>query len=159
MRIAGLRSPKASFRQAMTSDGSLQKRLLVGALVCFCLLIVFHIGLVGTTWGHELDADAYLGRGAFSRKVMILDSVLLMRVTSATCWFGWPFLLIGIVRRSILVGVVAAIGFGVAVGGAEILKRVFPWRALVPDDAKLGENFSSSALMRVAMPRSGPRLF
>src|SRR5260370_12259948 len=124
----------------MTSDGSLQKRLLVGALVCFCLLIIFHIGLVGTTWGHQLDADAYLGRGAFSRKVMILDAVLLMRVTSSTVFgLAGVLLLIGIVRRSILVGAAAAIGFGVAVGGAEILKQVFPWRALVPDDARLGE--------------------
>ena len=140
MSIAGLRSPKGSFRQAMTSNGSLQKRLLVGALVCFCLLIVFHIGLVGTTWGQQLDADAYLGRGAFSRKVTFWDGVLLMRVTSVTVMgLAGLLLLIGIVRRSILVGAVAAVGFGAAVGGAEILKQVFPWRALVPDDARLGE--------------------
>jgi hypothetical protein len=125
----------------MTSDGSLQKRFLVGALVCFCLLIVFHIGLIGTTWGHQLDADAYLGRGAFSRKVMIMDAVLLTRVTSATViGLAGLLLMIGIVRRSILVGAVAAIGFGTAVGGAEILKQVFPWRALVADDARLGKN-------------------
>jgi hypothetical protein len=124
----------------MTSDGSLQKRFLVGALVCFCLLIVFHIGLIGTTWGHQLDADAYLGRGAFSRKVMIMDAVLLMRVTRATViGLAGLLLMIGIVRRSILVGAVAAIGFGTAVGGVEILKQVFPWRALVPDDARLGK--------------------
>jgi membrane-associated phospholipid phosphatase len=124
----------------MACDGSLQKRLLVGALVCLCLLIVFHIALIGTGWGHQLDADAYLGRGAFSRKVMILDSVLLMRVTSATViGLAGLLLLIGILRRSIPVGVMAAVGFGAAVGGAEILKQVFPWRALVSDDARLGE--------------------
>jgi hypothetical protein len=104
----------------MTSDGSLQKRFLVGALVCFCLLIVFHIGLIGTTWGHQLDADAYLGRGAFSRKVMIMDAVLLTRVTSATV---------------------------IGLGGL--------WWPMTRD----WEKTSSLALIQVAMPLSGPRLF
>src|SRR5258707_12891467 len=97
----------------MTSDGSLQKRLLVGALVCFCLLIVFHIGLIGTAWGHQLDADAYLGRGAVRRKVMNLDAVLLMRVSRATViGLAGLLVLIGFVRRSPLVGVVTEVGFG-----------------------------------------------
>jgi len=126
----------------MTSDGSFQKRFLMGALVCFCLLIVCYIALVGTTWGHQLDADAFLGRGALSRKVMIWNALLLMRVTMVTVIsLAGLLLLIGIVRRSILVGAVAAIGFGTAVGGAEILKEVFPWQALVPDDARLGVSF------------------
>jgi len=140
LRIAGLPSPKAPFRQAMTSDGSLQKRFLLGALVCFCLLIVCYIALVGTPWGHQLDDDAYLGRGALSRKVMFWDAALLMRVTSATVIsLAGVLLIIGVVRRSTLVGAMAAVGFGAAVAGAEILKVVFPWRALVPDDARLGE--------------------
>ena len=139
MRIAGPPSPKVSFRNVMTSDRGLQKRLLLGALVCFCLLIILHVSLVGTTWGHQLDDEAYLGRGALSRKLLLLDAVFLVRVTSATVIIlAGVLLLIGIVRRSILVGIVAALGFGAAVAGAEILKRVFPWRALVPDDARLG---------------------
>ena len=140
MSIAGLPSPKASFRQAMTSDGRLQKRFLLGALICFCLLIVGHLALVGTPWGHQLDDDAYLGRGALGRKVMLWDAVLLMRVSSVTViGLAGVLLIIGIVRRSILVGAMAAVGFGAAVAGAEILKVVFPWGALVPDDARLGE--------------------
>jgi membrane-associated phospholipid phosphatase len=124
----------------MTSDGRLQKHFLLGALICVGLLLVLYIGLVGTTWGHRLDDDAYLGRGALSRKVISLDSVLLMRVTSVTVVIAAVvLLLIGVVRRSIWVGVIAAVGFGTAVAGAEILKKVFPWRALVPDDARLGE--------------------
>jgi hypothetical protein len=124
----------------MTSDGSLQKRFLLGGLVCFCLLIVCYITLVGTTLGHQLDDDAYLGRGALSRKVTFWDAVLLMRVTSVTVIsLAGVLLIIGIVRRSILVGAMAAVGFGAAVAGAEILKVVFPWRALVPDDARLSE--------------------
>lgn len=123
----------------MTSDGSLQKRFLLGALVCLCCLIVCYITLVGTTWGHQLDDDAYLGRGALSRKFTFWDTVLLMRVTSVTVFsLAGVLLIIGIVRRSILVGAMAALGFGAAVLGAEILKVVFPWRALVPDDVRLG---------------------
>lgn len=139
MSIAGLPSPKASFRQEMTSDGSLQKRFLLGALACFCLFILCYIVLVGTSWGHQLDDDAYLGRGALSRKVMFWDAVLLMRVTSVTVIsLAVVLLIIGILRRSLVVGALAAVGFGTAVSGAEILKVVFPWRALVADDARLG---------------------
>jgi membrane-associated phospholipid phosphatase len=124
----------------MTSDGRLQKRFLLGALICFGLLVVLYIGLVGTPWGHRLDDDAYLGRGALSRKVITWDSALLMRVTSVTVVSAAVLLLlIGVVRRSLWVGVIAAVGFGTAVAGAEILKKVFPWRALVPDDARLGK--------------------
>ena len=124
----------------MTSDGSLQKRFLLGALVCLCLLMICYIALVGTSWGHQLDDDAYLGRGALSRKVMFWDAVLLKRVTSVTVIsLAGVLLVTGVVRRSILVGAMAAVGFGAAVAGAEVLKVLFPWRALVPDDARLGK--------------------
>jgi membrane-associated phospholipid phosphatase len=123
----------------MTADGSFQKRFLLGALICFCLLIVCYVALVGTTWGHQLDDDAYLGRGALGRKVMFWDAVLLTRFTSVTVVsLAGVLLIIGIVRRSILIGAMAAVGFGAAVTGAEILKVVFHWRALVPDDVRLG---------------------
>jgi membrane-associated phospholipid phosphatase len=122
----------------MTSDGRFQKRFLLAALVCFCLLMVCYMGLVCTAWGHQLNDDAYLGRGAFSRKIVTWDAVVLMRVTGVTVVSAaGVLLLIGIVCRSAVVGLVAVIGFGTAVVGAEILKGVFPWRALVPDDAKL----------------------
>lgn len=124
----------------MTSDGSLQKRFLLGALVCLCLLMICYIALVGTSWGHQLDDDAYLGRGALSRKVMFWDAILLKRVTSVTVIsLAGVLLVTGVVRRSILVGAMAAVGFGAAVAGAEVLKVLFPWRALVPDDARLGK--------------------
>ena len=124
----------------MTSDGSLQKRFLLGALVCLCLLMICYIALVGTSGGHQLDDDAYLGRGALSRKVMFWDAILLKRVTSVTVIsLAGVLLVTGVVRRSILVGAMAAVGFGAAVAGAEVLKLLFPWRALVPDDARLGK--------------------
>src|SRR5260221_3614781 len=69
---------------------------------------------------------------------MIWNVLLLMTVTSVTViGLAGVLLLIGILRRSMQVGVMAAVGFGAAVAGAEILKQVFPWRALVPDDARL----------------------
>jgi hypothetical protein len=142
LRIDDQPSLTAAFRQPMTSDPRLHLRFLLGALVCCCLLMICYLALVGTPWGHQFDDDAYLGRGALSRKVGILDAVLLMRVTDVTviCLAG-VLLLIGTMRGSILVGVVAALGFGAAVVGAEILKKVFPWQTLVPDDARLGELF------------------
>jgi hypothetical protein len=136
--------PKAFFHQPMTSVG--RSRFLVGTIVCFLLLISFYVVLVGTDWGHQLDDDAFLGRGAISRQVVRVDSALLMRVSTGTIMIAAVvLLLISVVRRRALVGVLAIAGFFAAVAGAEILKDfVFPWRALVPDDARLGQDFQGN---------------
>jgi hypothetical protein len=54
-------------------------------------------------------------------------------------------LLLGIaaVRRCPFVGVIAVVGFGCAVVGAEVLKQKLPWRALVPNDRLLDRGFQS----------------
>jgi membrane-associated phospholipid phosphatase len=124
----------------MTSDGRVQTRFLPGAIVCYVLLIIFYVVFVSTDWGHRLDDDAFLGRGAVSRQMIRLDDVLLMRITDATILAAVAGLfLISVVRRRALVGLVTIAGFLIAVLGAEILKDfVFPWRALVPADAQLG---------------------
>jgi membrane-associated phospholipid phosphatase len=126
----------------MTSDSKVQTRFLPGAVVCYVLFMCFYVALVGTDWGHQLDDGAYLGRGAVSRQVVTLDAALLMRISSATIIIGAAvLLLISIVRRCVLVGALAIAGFFTAVVGAEILKDlVFPWRALVADDARLGKD-------------------
>ena len=124
------------------SDSKVQTRFLPGAVVCYVLFMSFYVALVGTDWGHQLDDGAYLGRGAVSRQVVTLDAALLMRISSATIIIGAAvLLLISIVRRCVLVGALAIAGFFTAVVGAEILKDlVFPWRALVADDARLGKD-------------------
>ena len=124
----------------MASDGKTQTRFLPGVIVCYVLLIVCYVILVSTDWGHQLDDDAYLGRGAVSGQVVTLDAALLVRISNATIMTAAAvLLLISVVRRSVLVGVLAIMGFVTAVVGAEILKDlVFPWRALVADDARLG---------------------
>jgi membrane-associated phospholipid phosphatase len=133
--------PRALFQQAMTSDDRIQTRFLPGTIVCYLLLIVFYVVLASTDWGHQLDDEAYLGRGAVGRLVITVDVVLLTRISNATIMTAAAFLLlISIVRRRALVGVVTIVGFLIAVLGAEILKDlVFPSRALVPADAQLGE--------------------
>ncbi len=119
-------------------DGNIQRRLLAGALICAVLLIVGYFVLVSTPWGHQLDDDAYFGRKALSRRVVGLDSALLDLVSKAALLLASALLLtIAAVRRCTLVGVIAVLGFGCAVVGAELLKPRFPWRALVPNDALL----------------------
>jgi membrane-associated phospholipid phosphatase len=133
--------PGALFQRSETFDGRGQTRFLPGAIVCYLLLIVFYAVLVGTDWGHEFDDDAYFGRGAVSRPMVTLDAALLMRISDAKIMAAAGFLfLFSLVRGRVLVGVVAVAGFFFAVIGAETLKDlVFHWRALVPNDARLGK--------------------
>jgi hypothetical protein len=122
----------------------IQRRLLLGALGCAVLLIVGYFVLVSTSWGHQLDDDAYFGRKAMSRRVIMLDSGMLDLVTKATLVLAAALLfVIAALRRCALVGVVAVVGFGCAVVGAEILKRQLPWRSLVPDDGLLEKGFQN----------------
>lgn len=123
----------------MTSDGRPQTRFLPGTIVCYVLFVIFYVVLVGTDWGHQLDYDAFLGRGALNRHVVTLNAALLLWISNATIMTGaGVLLLISVVRRRVLVGVLAIAGFLTAVIGAEILKDlVLPWRPLVPDDAQL----------------------
>ena len=139
--------PRTLFQRAMTTDDRVQTRFLPGAIVCYLLLIIFYVVLVSTDWGHQLDDDVYLGRGAVSRQVVSLDAFLLMRISNATIMTALAVvLLISVLRRCALVGVVTIAGFLVAVLGAEILKDfVFPWRALVPGDAQLGKGLHGNS--------------
>jgi hypothetical protein len=124
------------------ADWTIQRRLLLGALVCAVLLIVGYLVLVSTSWGHQLDDDAYFGRTAVSRKLIRLDSHMLDHVTKAALALaGGALLLIAAVRRCAFVGVIAVVGFGCAVVGAEVLKHRLPWRVLVPDDGLLDTGF------------------
>lgn len=131
--------PTALFQQSMTFEGRVQTRFLPGTIVCYILFVIFYVLLVGTNWGHQLDDDAFLGRGALNRHVVTLDAALLMRISNATIMTATGvLLLISVVCRRILVGILAIAGFFTAVIGAEILKDlVLPWRPLVPDDARL----------------------
>ena len=116
----------------------------MGALVCAVLLIAGYFVLVSTPWGHQLDDDAYFGREAMSRKVINLDSGVLDLVSKATLLLAAAFLfVIAALRRCALVGVVAVVGFGCAVVGAEMLKHQLPWQPLAPDDGLLDSGFQS----------------
>ena len=133
---------KASLQDSMTSEGRVQTRFVPGTIVCYVLLVTFYVMLVGTNWGHQLDDDAFSGRGALNRHVVPLDLALLMPISNATIMIAsGVLLLVSVVRRRVLVGLLAIAGFLAAVIGAEILKDlVLPWRALIPDDARFGED-------------------
>jgi hypothetical protein len=120
------------------TDRTVQRGLLLGALVCAALLIIGYFVLVSTSWGHRLDDDAYFGRKALSRKVIRLDSDMLDLVNKAALVLAALVLIaIAAVRRCTFVGVIAVVGFAFAVIGAEVLKDKLPWRALVPNDGLL----------------------
>jgi hypothetical protein len=119
---------------------TVQRRLLLGAMVCGVLLIVCYFVFVGTPWGHQVDDDAYFGHGALSRKVVRLDSDILDLVTKATLLFAAVvLLLIAAIRGCTFVGVIGVVGFG----GAEILKPTLPWRELVPNDGLFERGFQT----------------
>ena len=115
---------------------TIERRLLLGALVCAVLLAVGYFVFVSTPWGHQFDDDAFFDRKALSLKIIRLDSDILGLVNKAALSLAAVILLvIAAVRRSTFVGVIAVAGFGCAVVGAEVLKGMLPWRALVPEDA------------------------
>jgi PAP2 superfamily len=121
---------------------ALRNRLLVGALVCAVLLIVGYFVLVATPWGHQFDDQAFFGRKALSRKVIVWDYHMLAHVSKRGLLCAAILLLvIGVARRCTLVGAIAAAGFGNAVLGAEFLKKMFPWHMLVADDGLLSRAF------------------
>jgi PAP2 superfamily len=121
-----------------------ERRLLLGALACAVLLLVCYFVLVRTSWGHQLDDDAYFAHKALSRQLISLNSGMLDLVTKAALLFAAVVLLfITAVRRCTFVGVVAVIGSGCAVVGAEVLKQTLPWRALVRSDDLLERGFQT----------------
>jgi hypothetical protein len=123
---------------------ALRSRLLVGALICVVLLMAGYFVLVATSWGHQFDDQAFFGRKALSRRVIVWDYHLLAHVSKAGLLCAAILMIvIGVARRCALVGVIAAVGFGSAVLGAEFLKKMFPWHALVADDNLLGNDFKT----------------
>jgi PAP2 superfamily len=129
-----------------TNIEALRNRLLVGALVCAVLLIVGYFVLVATPWGHQFDDQAFFGRKALSRKVIVWDYHMLARVSKRGLLCAAILLIIiGVARRCTLVGAIAAAGFGSAVLGAEFLKKMFPWHVLVADDRLLSREFRAGS--------------
>jgi hypothetical protein len=81
-------------------------------------------------------------------------------VTKAALLFtAVVLLLIAAVRRCSFVGVVAVVGFGWAVVGAEVLKDTLPWRAPVPNDGLFERGFQTGTYpKRTRDHRHRPRL-
>jgi hypothetical protein len=121
---------------------TVERRLLLGALVCAILMIIGYFVLVSTPWGHKFDDDAFFGRKTLSWKIIGLDSDILDLVRKKTLLFAAVVTLaIAVARRCTFVGVVVVAAFGSAIVGAEVLKRLLPWQALVPNDALLESGF------------------
>ena len=76
------------------ADWTLQRHLLLGALVCAVTLIAGYFIFVSPPWGHQFDDDAYFGRRALSRKVVKLDSDILNLVSKTTLLLAAMVLLV-----------------------------------------------------------------
>jgi PAP2 superfamily len=123
---------------------TIERRLLRGALVSAALLIVGYFALVSTPWGHQLDNYAFFGRQALNWKLIQLDFVALDLVSKARLLVAVAVILvIAAARRCTFVGVIAVVGFGCAVVGAEVLKDQLPWQPLVPNDFLLEGGFQT----------------
>jgi membrane-associated phospholipid phosphatase len=119
-----------------------ERRLLVGALVCAVIFVISYFVLVATPWGHQIDDDAFLARKSLTRKIVALDAGILDLVRRSTLLLAAIVtLIIAAIRRCAFVGVIALAALGCAVIGAEVLKNVLPWGALVPGDASLESGF------------------
>ncbi|MBV9488271.1 MAG: hypothetical protein JO069_00910 [Verrucomicrobia bacterium] len=130
---------------AARADGSLQKRLLAGTLICVVCLGVGYWLFVGTPWGHHVDEGAYFGRQAVGQRVVQANLDVLDLVSEAALVVAGGILLaIAAVRRCVLVGVLAVVGFGGAVVGAELLKHTLPWHPLMPGDGAFDQGLQAN---------------
>ncbi len=113
-------------------------RLLRGAAVLAVLFVVGYLVFIATASGHEFDNEAYFGREGEGRALATAGNDVLSRVTVGVVAIG----LIGLVataalRRTLLVGIIAAGGVSVAIAGAQIWKATLPWSSLVDSDSEL----------------------
>lgn len=114
------------------------KRLLIGASVLAVLFVIGYLVLISTAWGHEVDNDAYFGREGEPRYLVTTGNQLLSRVTAGVMALGLLFLIgLAALRRIFVVGLIAGIGVGIAMIGAQLFKALLPWSALVPSDAQM----------------------
>lgn len=119
-----------------------ERRLLVGALVCAVIFVISYFVLVATPWGHQFDDDAFLARKSLTRKIVALDAGILELARKSTLLLAAIVtLIVAAIRRCAFVGVIALAALGCAVIGAEVLKHVLPWGALAPGDASLERGF------------------
>lgn len=114
-------------------------RRLVVAAGCFAVAFVIGYFLfIANAWGHELDNEAYLGRESEGRFIATTGGHILSRVTAGALALGLiALVVIGAALRAFVAAVIAVIGVGVAVAGAQVLKATLPWSPLAATDADL----------------------
>ncbi len=112
------------------------RRLAWTSLACVLAMLAVYALFAGTRFGHELDAYAYFGRDLALHRVIRFDDQILGAVTKGTlALLVVMVFVVALVRRVPLVGFIAVAGVSVAIVGAELLKLILPWHALIPLDA------------------------
>lgn len=131
-------SPDEGVADEPAAVDQVRRRLLLGAAAFLVALVVGYIVLVVTSWGHNLNNEAYFGRDIDGRAVVDAEGDLLGHVTVAVLAISLiMLLLVGVVQRATIVGLIAVTGICVAVMGAEVLKRTLPWEHLIATDYAL----------------------
>jgi len=116
----------------------LVRRLVIAAGFFAVAFVVGYFVFIANVWGHELDNEAYLGRESEGRFIATTGGHLLSRVTAGALALGLIALVVlGAALRAFVVAVIAVIGVGVAVAGAQVLKATLPWSPLAASDADL----------------------
>ncbi len=101
--------------------------LLLGSSLFAILVVAGYLIFVQTSWGQSFDYKAYFGHQDVSRAVVRFDRALFTVVKIPTLILvALVLIVIGAVRRRLFVGVLAAVGLAMAVGGAELLKHELP---------------------------------
>ena len=137
--------PTRRKRRPSSEKTLVERRLLLGALVCAVLFIIGFLLFVSTTSGQQIDVDAYFGHKYLSPRVVKLDSSAINLVSETSLLLAAIGLfVIAAVRRCALVGVITVAAFWCAVAGSGALKGLLPWRALVPDDALLDRGLQAN---------------
>jgi PAP2 superfamily len=124
-----------SLRQMIST---IRKRFLLSAGACAVLFAIGYLALVKTTSGQTLDNEGYSGRSVMARAVLDYDHHILGTVSvSALIIATIALLLLGAARRCLPGSIMVVVGFASAILGAEVLKHLLPWHALVPVDSLL----------------------
>lgn len=139
VHVAHAQSPTADKTgPSVDSPDQVGRRLLIGATVLLAILVVGYLLLVCTAWGHNLDNEAYFGRDVDGRAIVRGEGDFLGHVTAGVLAASLLLLvLIGVIRRVVVVGLIAAAGAVVAVAGAEAWKHLLPWEHLISTDYSL----------------------
>lgn len=117
----------------MTQESTLQRRLVIGAIVLSVVLVVGYLLFVLTPWGQRHDEAAFVARYTMDRRVRRLADALTDTVSiSSIALVAVAVLACALLRGRVLAGFVIGIGWATAVCLAELFKWLLPRPSFMP---------------------------